>query len=48
MKLLVKNNSFATGGRKELFDDCMILVELDKFGLAVFKHCIIFETAGFD
>lgn len=48
MKLLIKNNSFATGGRKELLDNCIVLVELDKFGLAVFKHRIIFETAGFD
>ena len=48
MKLLIKNNSFTTGGRKELFDDCMILVEFDKFGFTFFKHRIIFETAGFD
>lgn len=48
MKLLIKNNSFATGGRKELFDERIVLVEFDKFGLAVFKHRIIFETAGFD
>lgn len=46
MKLLIKKQPFRN--RKELFDDCMILVEFDKFGLAVFKHCIIFETAGFD
>ena len=46
MKLLIKKQPFRN--RKELFDERIVLGEFDKFGLAVFKHRIIFETAGFN
>lgn len=46
MKLLIKKQPFHNW--KELFGDCLLLINLDKFGFAVFKHRIIFETAGFD